>query len=173
MRCFIAAWPDDATRQRLQQLIDALVPRVPKARPMQPRNLHLTLAFIGTLDDAAAARVASASGDLLEDAFEWSIDALGWFARARVAWAGGASNAQLDTAAARARARLDQLAVRYDRKTFVPHVTLFRDTRRFDCSGPLSPPLAWRTETVALYTAARDVAGPIYRKVEPARATAD
>ena len=97
MRCFIAAWPDDATRQRLQQLIDALVPRVPKARPMQPRNLHLTLAFIGTLDDAAAARVASASGDLLEDAFEWSIDALGWFARARVAWAGGASNAQLDS----------------------------------------------------------------------------
>ena len=103
----------------------------------------------------------------MQDAFEWSIDALGWFARARVAWAGGSSNAQLDTAAARARARLDQLAIPYDRKPFVPHVTLFRDTRRFDCSGPLTPPLAWRTATVALYAAATDAAGPIYRKVEP------
>jgi 2'-5' RNA ligase len=82
MRCFIAAWPDDATRRRLQHLIDALAPGVPQARPMQPRNLHLTLAFIGPLDDAAAAHVAGASGDLVRNAFEWSIDALGWFARA-------------------------------------------------------------------------------------------
>jgi len=167
MRCFIAAWPDDATRRRLQQLIEALAPRMPKARPMQPRNLHLTLAFIGTLDDAAAAHVAGASSDLVRNTFEWSIDALGWFARARVAWAGGLSNAQLDAAAACARARLDQLVIPYDRKPFVPHVTLFRDARRFDCSGPLTPPLAWRTSTVALYAAARDAAGPIYCRVEP------
>jgi len=167
MRCFIAAWPDDATRRRLQHLIDTLTPRVPKARPMQPRNLHLTLAFIGTLDDAAAAQVASASGSLVQNAFEWSIDALGWFARARVVWAGGSSNSQLDAAAARARAQLDELAIAYDSKPFVPHVTLFRDARRFDCSGPLTPPLAWRTATVSLYAAATDAGGPIYRKLEP------
>ncbi len=167
MRCFIAAWPDDATRRRLQHLIEALAPRVPQARPMQPRNLHLTLAFIGPLDDAAAALVAGASGGLVQDAFEWSIDALGWFARARVAWAGGSSNSQLDAAAARARAQLDDLTIPYDRKPLVPHVTLFRDARRFDCSGPLTPPLAWRTATIALYAASTDAAGPIYRKVGP------
>jgi 2'-5' RNA ligase len=49
----------------------------------------------------------------------------------------------------------------------VPHVTLFRDARRFDCSGPLTPPLAWRTVTISLYAASTDAAGPIYRKVGP------
>ena len=54
MRCFVAAWPDQATRESLQELLARLRPQVPTGRPMQTRNLHLTLAFIGELTPAAA-----------------------------------------------------------------------------------------------------------------------
>lgn len=164
MRCFVAAWPDDTTRESLDTLLAELRPRVPAARPMQARNLHLTLAFIGELDDAVAAIIAPV--DTVDTGpIDWLVDCLGWFPRARVAWAGGPTNDRLTAAVTAARASLERLAVPFDRKPFVPHVTLFRDVRRFDCSGPLSPPLRWRTDHVALYAAGRDDRGPAYRRV--------
>jgi 2'-5' RNA ligase len=129
------------------------------------RNLHLTLAFIGELDVADGSRVAQSIGDLAIAPFDWMIDTVGWFPRAHVAWAGGALNAPLDSAAASVRTTLDAIGIAYDRKPFVAHVTLFRDVRAFACSGPLEQPLAWRTEHVALYAAARDESGSVYQRI--------
>lgn len=168
MRCFVAAWPDDATRADVEQLLIRLGADMPQARPTQPRNLHLTLAFIGDIDVPAASGIARACDTLAIDSFEWSIDCLGWFPRARVMWAGGRVNRPLECAVDRTRAQLDELGVGYDRKPFVPHVTLFRDVRRFDLSGPLQAALPWHTAHVALYAAARDERGPLYRRIGPA-----
>ncbi len=164
MRAFIAAWPDEQTQSAIGGLIAGLdVP--PPARAMQPRNLHLTLAFIGELDAERATAVAQACITLQPQQFVWSIDRIGWFPRARVAWLGGPIEQTLATAAATARAALDELAIGYDRKPFVPHVTAFRDVRAFDRAGPLAEPLAWRTVHVALYASARDRHGPVYRRI--------
>ncbi len=168
MRCFVAAWPDDATRTAVEKLLVQLGPDLPKARPMQRRNLHMTLAFIGNIDAPGANEVARACDALAIDSFDWSIDCLGWFPRARVMWAGGEVNGPLESAVDSARTQLDELCIGYDRKPFVPHVTLFRDVRRFDRSGPLEPALPWHTAHVALYAAARDERGPLYRRVGPA-----
>lgn len=165
MRCFIAAWPTDETRLALDRLITALKTRVAEGRAMQARNLHLTLAFIGELEPTRAATLARDCDDLAAEPCDWTIDTLGSFPRARVAWAGGPVTQQLAACAARARARLDQYGVPFDRKSFVPHVTLFRDVRRFDCAGALAEPVPWRTAHVALYAAARDADGPVYRRV--------
>ena len=135
---------------------------------MQLRNLHLTLAFIGSIEAPAASGVARACDSLSIDSFDWLIDRLGWFPRARVMWAGGQVNRPLVSAVDRVRARLDELGVGYDRKAFVPHVTLFRDVRCFNRSGPLETALPWHTAHVALYAAARDERGPLYRRVGPA-----
>src|SRR5262245_61935439 len=132
---------------------------------MQPRNIHLTLAFIGQLDPERARAVASRCRALQPQRFDWAIDRLGWFRRARVAWLGGEIDNPLGAAATSARALLDQMAVDYDRKPFVPHVTIFRDVRTFDASGPLAEPIAWRTTQVALYASAHDRSGPVYRRV--------
>ena len=140
---------------------------------MQSRNLHLTLAFIGDIDPSTANRVAWTCDALAIDPFDWSIESLGWFSRARVVWAGGQFNSSLVSAVDRTRARLDELSVAYDRKAFVPHVTLFRDARRFDRSGPLEAALPWHTAHVALYAAARDERGPLYRRVVPAEWPSD
>ncbi len=165
MRCFIAAWPSDETRLALERLITGLKTHVSDGRAMQARNLHLTLAFIGELEPARAATLALGCDDLSTDPCDWTIDTLGSFPRARVAWAGGPFNQQLAACAARARTFLDERGIPFDRKVFVPHVTLFREVRRFDCAGPLANPVSWRSTHVALYAAARDAGGPVYRRV--------
>lgn len=167
MRCFIAAWPDDATRERLARTQASLAAAARGARPMQPRNFHLTLAFIGELDDAAARALVPHLGALHDAAPVWSMDTAGWFPRARVAWIGGDASTDLAEATARARAVLDAQDIDYDHKPFVPHVTLYRDVRSFDASR-LPQPLAWHTAHVALYAGARDRDGPLYRAVAAA-----
>jgi len=171
MRCFVAAWPDDGTRERLARLQASLAAAAPGARPMQPRNFHLTLAFIGNLDDAAAHALAlpiDALGEAVPSC-TWSMETLDWFRRPRVAWIGGDASAALADVTARARALLDALGIAYDRKPFVPHVTLFRDVRSFavpTLPQRLPQPLPWITARVALYASARDRDGPLYREVE-------
>jgi 2'-5' RNA ligase len=167
MRCFLAAWPDAAARRRCADLVEALRPQVDHGRAMRPENVHLTLAFIGELPDAVGARVAAACGELVPSDVDWQLDAIGFFARPRVLWAGGALTPALADTAARARALLDRMKVAYDRKPFVPHVTLLRDVRRFEGSRAIDPPIAWPVREVALYRAGRDERGARYFRVAP------
>ena len=93
---------------------------------------------------------------------------IGFFARPRVLWAGGALSDELAAIAASARGLLDRLGVGYDRKPFVPHVTLLRDVKRFDGPREIAPPIAWPIREVALFRSGRDETGARYVRVEPA-----
>jgi 2'-5' RNA ligase len=166
MRCFIAAWPDSAARRRCAELIEAVRPHADHGRATRPENLHLTLAFIGELADAEAAAVAAACAGLAPAPRDWRLDVIGFFARPRVLWAGGTSTPDLDAIAAAARALLDRMNVRYDRKPFVPHVTLLRDVRRFDGPTAIAPPIAWCVDDVGLYRSGRDERGARYLRVD-------
>jgi 2'-5' RNA ligase len=168
MRCFLAAWPDAAARERCRALTESLRPQVGHGRVMRAENLHLTLAFIGDLPDALGARVASECATLPAADCDWALTEIGFFARPRVLWAGGAVSPQLEAIAAGARALLDRMKVPYDRKPFVPHVTLLRDVRSFDGPRSIEPPIAWPIRSVALYRSGRDDSGARYFRVEPA-----
>lgn len=168
MRCFLAAWPDAAARQRCGHLSESLRPYAEHGRVMRPENLHLTLAFIGDLPDTMGAMVASACAEWRPPACEWRLDEIGFFARPRVLWAGGPSTSALGELAGGARALLDAMRVDYDRKPFVPHVTLLRDVRRFDGPRAIAPPIDWPIREVALYRSGRDDGGARYFRVEPA-----
>jgi len=168
MRCFLAAWPDAAARQRCAELTQSLRPHADHGRVMRAENLHLTLAFIGELPDARGAEVAAACAALPPLACAWELTEIGFFARPRVLWAGGALSDGLAAIAASARGLLDRMAVGYDRKPFVPHVTLLRDVKRFDGPREIAPPIAWPIREIALYRSGRDEAGARYVRVEPA-----
>jgi len=168
MRCFLAAWPDAAARQRCAELTQALRPHADHGRVMRAENLHLTLAFIGELPDARGTEVAAACAALPPMACDWALTEIGFFARPRVLWAGGVLSDELAAIAASARALLDRMNVGYDRKPFVPHVTLLRDVKRFDGPREIAPPIAWPIREVALFRSGRDETGARYVRVEPA-----
>jgi 2'-5' RNA ligase len=168
MRCFIAAWPDAAAVERCSALTKTLRPHADHGRVMRPENLHLTLAFIGDLDDAVGARVAAECAAMPPQNCDWQLTEIGFFARPRVLWAGGPATPELDAVAGRARVLLDRMKIAYDRKPFVPHVTLLRDVRRFDGPRDIVPPIAWPIRDMALYRSGRDDKGARYTRVEPA-----
>jgi 2'-5' RNA ligase len=165
MRCFVAAWPDDDTRQRIVRARTAL-PAPAEARPMQDRNLHLTLVFIGELANDAAAEVARAVASVRFAPFDWTLDQAGSFKRARVAWLAGPPTPQLDALNATLRGSLDRSAVAYDHRPFFPHVTLWRDVRAFSGTGLLAETIVWCIGGIALFASARDRSGPVYRRVD-------
>lgn len=168
MRCFLAAWPSEEARRRCAELIDSVRPYADHGRVMRAENLHLTVAFIGELDDRAGGDIAAACRGLHLPPCEWHLDAIGYFARPRVLWAGGPMSPLLAQIVQAARALLDQASVEYDHKEFVPHVTLLRDVRRYDGSRDVRPPIAWPIEEIALYRTGRDASGARYARVEPA-----
>jgi 2'-5' RNA ligase len=85
-----------------------------------------------------------------------------------VLWAGGEATDGLQAIAAAAREQLDRLQIGYDRKPFVPHVTLLRDVRRYDGPRTIEPPIAWPIREVALFRSGRDETGARYFRVAPA-----
>jgi 2'-5' RNA ligase len=90
-----------------------------------------------------------------------------------VLWAGGAAPAALADLAARVRALLDAQGIRYDRRAFVPHVTLLRDLRREDAAAAaaaIEPPIQWWLDRAVLLRSAPDRQGSRYTEVRGAPA---
>ncbi|GAB4467708.1 MAG: RNA 2',3'-cyclic phosphodiesterase [Burkholderiaceae bacterium] len=171
MRCFVALWPDDATRERLAAVAREQQRRFPRARAMAAENLHLTLAFIGECEAARAAHVAAALDALPFESFTWTLDAVGAFDRARVLWAAGPDCVPLAALAQQVRSLLDRLRVPYDRKPFVAHVTLLRELTRDEARravAPIAPPVLWRADRPQLLQSVRLQGRHRYVRVAPA-----
>ena len=167
VRCFVALQPDQDALERLDRLAREEHARVPTARRMRRENLHLTLAFIGALDAGRAREVAARLAAGPPAPFDWSLAAVGAFAGARVLWVGGA-DVQLDALAARVRALLDELDVRFDRKPFVAHVTLLRDVPRDAArvaARRIEPPIRWHAGAPVLLESRNDSNGVRYLPV--------
>jgi 2'-5' RNA ligase len=165
VRCFVACWPDDTTRDRLDRVASAMLPRYPGARRINAANLHLTLAFIGELPLSGAHEAASALRAIASEPFDWRIDRVGRFDRARVLWAGGAEeDARLAHLARRVRGCLQALRIRFDTKAFVAHVTLLRDlpgrhrSESADAAEPVDP-FAWPIQAANMLVSERDPHG--------------
>jgi RNA 2',3'-cyclic 3'-phosphodiesterase len=174
MRCFVACWPDDASRRHLDQAARDAHARCPGARRVRAENLHLTLAFIGELALPKAREAADAVRGVSSAPFDWQIDHVGHFERARVLWAGGPPEPRLEQMAERVRGELQTLRIRFDTKRFAAHVTLLRDVPPLGASGrgevgrgevgrgePVEAiqPFAWPIRGALLLVSERDAQG--------------
>jgi RNA 2',3'-cyclic 3'-phosphodiesterase len=131
-RTFIAIELGDAARAYLARQIARLRTDLPSVHWVDPAGLHLTLAFLGELDDErlrlacdAAAQAAAGAGP-----FGLRVAGLGMFGRLnapRVVWAG--VGGELDHLRRLHAALRDALAARGfapEERDFSPHLTLAR-----------------------------------------------
>jgi 2'-5' RNA ligase len=80
-RLFFALWPDDHSRQQidaLNQQIDA------PGRKLIADNLHITLVFLGNVDDEVAEAVQQQAADLRAKSFTLTFNELDYWRRPRV-----------------------------------------------------------------------------------------
>ena len=127
---------------------------------MTRANLHLTLAFLGTLEERRLPPIQGRLAAMHTPQFAWRIDHLGSFGRARVVWAGGPADSRLNGLAQAVRNGLDDLRVSYDHKFFVAHVTLLRGVSDFVAIA-LPRAIAWQVSGPVLMVSERDTHGQV------------
>ena len=122
MRLFIAVRLSDEMQRILTDTMHLLKKQGVKGSYVPKQNLHLTVAFIGETRDAAA--VQEAMQQVKIKPFRLAFSEMGTFGD--ILWAGLKGNQGLSAAAKDIRAALDSAGIEYDRKKFVPHITLIR-----------------------------------------------
>ena len=96
MRVFIAIDIGDKIRKQLgdlqQQLIDTADIKKSDAKWVKPENIHLTLKFLGEIEDERAVEVCNIAGDVAgkHNSFELNVESVGCFGgrSARILWVG-------------------------------------------------------------------------------------
>ena len=125
-RLFFALWPDDATRKAMTAVVEQAA-QYHQGKPIRTDNLHLTLAFLGNVDEAQHVCVEAVAESISMAAFSLCMEHLGVFQRAKVLWLGikeqpDALIQLAESLAVGARA----CGIQLDDKGFTPHVSLMR-----------------------------------------------
>jgi 2'-5' RNA ligase len=131
-RTFVAIELGEPAHAWLRAEIERLRRAIPAARWVDPAGLHLTLAFLGELDDARLAEVAPAAVEAAVGLapFTLAVGALGTFGTPqapRVIWAGvGGALRPLGELQRRLAAALARRGFALDARPYSPHLTLAR-----------------------------------------------
>ena len=122
MRLFIAVELSDEIKKPIIGLMHELKQAGVKGSYVPAQNLHLTLAFIGEVKDASAAKEAIKSVEVKP--FRLAMSDMGSFGD--LLYVGMKGNQGLSAVVTSVRKVLDQAGIDYDRKKFTPHVTIIR-----------------------------------------------
>lgn len=131
MRVFVAVFPPFELREALAREAREL-PVAGDVRWVRPENIHITLKFLGEIEERDLARVAEALGPMSErhSPFETRVCGFGAFPsvrRARILWAGIGEGADPLSALARdVEVSLEPLGFARDTRPYRPHLTLGR-----------------------------------------------
>lgn len=122
MRLFVAVPLSDELKSTITGTMHQLKVQGVKGSYVPTKNLHLTLAFIGEIPDASV--VKEALKKVSVKPFRLSLADMGNFGD--VLWIGLRGNQGLSAVVKTVRSALDEAGISYDRKKFVPHITVIR-----------------------------------------------
>lgn len=125
-RVFLALWPEQAARDRLEEEGRRLRQSL-RGRLTRPETIHLTLVFIGDLARARIQELLDGLSGVQAAAFRIDFDRAACWRHNRIAFLAPANCPEaLRDLVKELEARLDTLAIAYDRRPYKPHVTLLR-----------------------------------------------
>jgi RNA 2',3'-cyclic 3'-phosphodiesterase len=133
MRIFIALDIPPDVRAGLTNYMERARALAPDARWARVEGLHMTLKFVGHVDDAAVDQIKAALRLIKTAPFEVKFTGVGFFPNAnaaRVFWAGVDGGDALPRLAATIDAALEKLGFPRETKPYHPHLTLARTSSR-------------------------------------------
>jgi 2'-5' RNA ligase len=135
MRLFVAAYPPEEVLDHLEGFIEDLAVVRAGARVTDRSLWHVTLAFLGEVDDPSVPEAARAVDRAAEVSPCPSLRVSGGGRFDTIVWAGlGGDVEALGRVAATVRHELRASRLRYDEKKFRPHLTLARPGDRLPLS---------------------------------------
>ena len=175
MRVFFGIGLPPQIHKQVKRFADSLKPQLPRMKWVEEENLHVTLRFVGEVDEARIPGISSAASQAASSShrFDVVLGELGAFPnprRARVFWWGLAQGAEESTALFKALE--DNLVNRgfdKEKRRYHPHITLAR--LRYPAGLPLeefSPPtgFSFTADRFTLYQSTLTPQGPIYKILE-------
>ena len=123
---------------------------LPGARWIDPDNYHLTLRFIGDVDDALASEIASLLGQVRRRSFELRLDGLSSFGgrKPRAIVAAVKSSPSVMELQAEHERLMQRVGLEPEGRKYTPHVTLarLRDSSSWEVAEYLSSRAGFRSE---------------------------
>ncbi len=130
MRLFVALDIPDAVRRALRELMARLKPECEGARWVRPEGMHITLKFLGEMEEAKLDSIRAALSSIrCGQAVESHFRGIGFFPNEfhpRVVWCGIEASSNLPQLAAGVDRALQQLGFSAESHPFTPHLTLAR-----------------------------------------------
>jgi 2'-5' RNA ligase len=132
IRTFIAVDPGKPIRDRLLALQETLARTETEVKWVEAANLHVTLLFLGEVDDREVHHVCQMVADGVQQrpAFSMTVERVGCFPtprRPRVVWAGvGEGTQPLCAIHDTLEEPLTELGYRREERRYTPHITLGR-----------------------------------------------
>jgi len=131
---------------------------------MRRDNLHLTLVFLGAVAREKIPQLEAVAGHQNGAGFGLEFGATGYWRHNRIVWAAPhATPEPMRGLVSGLEQALERAGFDFDRRSYVPHITLIRDTR----APAVLPPLAfdWPVRDFALVESARDERSMVYRVI--------
>ncbi|GIW79811.1 MAG: RNA 2',3'-cyclic phosphodiesterase [Gemmatales bacterium] len=183
IRTFIAVDPDKAIRNRLVSLQESLAAVDSDIKWVEPENLHVTLLFLGEVEDrqlSEVCRIVQACADRHE-AFLMTVENVGAFPnlhRPRVVWAGiGEGKQELCALHDELEIPMQDLGYRREERRYTPHITLGRIRNKGPASGlaqALNKKTGWKageTQIREIHVMSSELTpqGPVYTVMSKAK----
>jgi len=163
LRLFFALWPDPAVREHLWQATRPAV-TASAGRPVIRDNLHMTLAFLGSVDAELLPDVRAAAAGLQMPGFDFILDEMAFWARPGIVLAQPSEVPQaLSELVGALWQALEPLPLAARPGRYRPHVSLARKAKR-PLDLALQAPLSW---CVREFFLARSITDPAGARYEP------
>jgi len=132
MRTFIAIELSQEIKDKLSELQDLLKKAGADVKWIEPENIHLTLKFLGEIDEGKSIKITGAIEDTAKKSrqFQMSLGSLGAFPRIefpRIVWV-GIDKGDKETAvlARELEERIEELGISKEERPFSSHITIGR-----------------------------------------------
>lgn len=170
-RVFFALWPDAALAARLAQLAQNASAAL-GGKPTRAETIHLTLVFVGEVDEDDLPALIAIGNSVRADAVELVLDRLDSWQHQRLLWAGcRADGGALAALVAQLRAKLAAAGFAVDgARQFTAHVSLVRKLPAAAFPLPqselrLHPPLRWPGASFVLVRSRPSAVGARYERL--------
>ena len=161
-RLFFALWPDESTRQHCRKIQRSLRGH---GRPVSITNLHITLVFLGSVDQAQQDAMAQAAANIAVPPMKLLFNRLDYWKRPAVVCLRAE---QIDPAVLDLVEQLTAAAVQndiaVDLRSYKAHVTLLRKAKAVPELE--IKPIAWQADRFCLVESCSTPNGVEYRVIE-------
>ncbi len=160
-RLFFALWPPSTVRAELEQVGRVVAGK--KDRAVAGANLHLTLAFLGSVDQASRQCMERAADTVRGEPFTLEFSQVGHWPRPQILWFGPKETPpQLEQLVKDLVSVLQQCGYQAEQRRYQAHVTLARKASR-PAKVTSIKSIRWNVDRFCLVESVTAREGPIYR----------